>query len=112
MCRRRRIVFKESMEKKKKVWFWGEKDGESGGGGGGRAKEAEDDVAEHLSRDGTMSQYSLSKGLLPSLGATSRSSRDVNLRRFIISPFDPRYRSVLFPRLSISISISNFGTFR
>ncbi|VVB09006.1 unnamed protein product [Arabis nemorensis] len=39
-----------------------------------------------------MSQYSLSKGLLPSLGATSRSSRDVNLRRFIISPFDPRYR--------------------
>ncbi|ESQ29631.1 hypothetical protein EUTSA_v10023251mg [Eutrema salsugineum] len=80
------------MDKKKKVWFWGEKDGEGGGGG---AKEAEDDVADNLSRDGTMSQYSLSKGfdLLPSLGATSRPSREVNLRRFIISPFDPRYRA-------------------
>lgn len=83
---------------KKKVWFWGVKDdGEGdGGGGGGRAKEAEDDVADHLSRDGTMSQYSLSKGLLPSLGANSRSSRDVILRRFIVSPFDPRYRSGFF----------------
>ncbi|KAG7567748.1 Ankyrin repeat [Arabidopsis thaliana x Arabidopsis arenosa] len=80
---------------KKKVWFWGVKDdGEGGGGrGSGRAKDAEDDVADHLSRDGTMSQYSLSKGLLPSLGANNRSSRDVILRRFIISPFDPRYRA-------------------
>lgn len=79
---------------KKKVWFWGVKDdSERGGGGGGRAKDAEDDVADHLSRDGTMSQYSLSKGLLPSLGANNRSSRDVILRRFIISPFDTRYRS-------------------
>ncbi|CAN8284269.1 unnamed protein product [Cochlearia groenlandica] len=79
---------------KKKVWFWGD-NGQGGGGGdgGGRAKEAEDDVADHISRDGTMSQYSISKGLLPSLGATSRSSRDVSLRRFIISPFDPRYRA-------------------
>jgi len=81
---------------KKKVWFWGVKDdGEGGGGrGGGRTKDAEDDVADHLSRDGTMSQYSLSKGLLPSLGANNRSSRDVILPRFIVSPFDPRYRSV------------------
>ncbi|KAL1214410.1 Potassium channel AKT6 [Cardamine amara subsp. amara] len=76
---------------KKKVWFWGVKDGE--GAGGGRSRGPEDDVADHMSRDGTMSQYSLSKGLLPSLGATSRSSRDVNLRRFIVSPFDPRYRA-------------------
>ncbi|KAL0734012.1 hypothetical protein Bca4012_010222 [Brassica carinata] len=50
-------------------------------------------MAGHLSRDETMSQYSHSKGLLPSLGATARSSRDVNLRRFIIAPFDPRYRA-------------------
>lgn len=78
----------------KKVWFWGVKDGE--GGGRGRSRGPEDDVADHMSRDGTMSQYSLSKGLLPSLGATSRSSRDVNLRRFIVSPFDPRYRSIVF----------------
>lgn len=69
------------MDKKKKVWFWGDNDG-----GGGTGKEAEDDMA------GSMSQYSHSKGLLPSLGATARSSRDANLRRFIISPFDPRYR--------------------
>lgn len=71
-------------DKKKKVWFWGDNDG----GGGGTGKEAEDDMAGHLSRDETMSQYSHSKGLLPSLGATARSS----LRPFIISPFDPRYR--------------------
>ncbi|KAK9682624.1 hypothetical protein RND81_10G086200 [Saponaria officinalis] len=36
------------------------------------------------------SQYSLSNGVLPSLGA--RSNRRVVLRQFIISPFDPRYR--------------------
>ncbi|KAJ7978863.1 Potassium channel like [Quillaja saponaria] len=41
-----------------------------------------------LSRDG--SQYSLSNGVLPSLGA--RSNRRVKLRRFIISPYDRRYR--------------------
>lgn len=70
-------------DKKKKVWFWGDNDG-----GGGTGKDAEDDMAGHLSRDETMSQYSHSKGLLPSLGATARSS----LRPFIISPFDPRYR--------------------
>ncbi|XP_010472568.1 PREDICTED: potassium channel AKT6-like [Camelina sativa] len=76
---------------KKKVWFWGVKDDEEDGGG--RAKDAEDEVADHLSRDGTMSQYSLSKGLLPPLGASALSSRDVILRRFIVSPFDPRYRA-------------------
>ncbi|XP_059432578.1 potassium channel AKT1-like isoform X1 [Corylus avellana] len=43
---------------------------------------------EQLSRDG--SQYSLSTGILPSLGA--RSSRRVKLRRFILSPYDRRYR--------------------
>ncbi|XP_059638047.1 potassium channel AKT1-like [Cornus florida] len=44
---------------------------------------------EQLSRDG--SQYSLSTGILPSLGA--RSNRRVKLRRFIISPYDRRYRA-------------------
>lgn len=43
---------------------------------------------EQLSRDG--SHYSLSTGILPSLGA--RSNRRVQLRRFIISPYDHRYR--------------------
>lgn len=44
-----------------------------------------------LSRDG--SHYSLSTGILPSLGA--RSSRRVKLRPFIISPYDRHYRFVL-----------------
>ncbi|KAM4133083.1 hypothetical protein ACJW30_01G301500 [Castanea mollissima] len=43
---------------------------------------------EQLSRDG--SHYSLSTGILPSLGA--RSSRRIQLRRFILSPYDRRYR--------------------
>ncbi|XP_065626457.1 potassium channel AKT1 isoform X2 [Quercus suber] len=43
---------------------------------------------EQLSRDG--SHYSLSTGILPSLGA--RSSRRIKLRSFILSPYDRRYR--------------------
>ncbi|XP_042489812.1 potassium channel AKT1-like [Macadamia integrifolia] len=43
---------------------------------------------EQMSREG--SQYSLNNALLPSLGA--RSSRRIKLRRFIISPYDRRYR--------------------
>ena len=43
---------------------------------------------EQLSRDG--SHYSLSTGILPSLGG--KSTRRVKLRRFIISPYDRRYR--------------------
>lgn len=43
---------------------------------------------EQRSRDG--SHYSLSTGILPSLGA--RSNRRVKLNRFIISPYDRRYR--------------------
>ncbi|XP_030475988.2 potassium channel AKT1-like [Syzygium oleosum] len=42
-----------------------------------------------FSRDGS-SHYSLSTGILPSLGA--RSNRTVQLRRLIVSPHDPRYR--------------------
>ncbi|KAF8400701.1 hypothetical protein HHK36_014001 [Tetracentron sinense] len=44
---------------------------------------------EQMSRDG--SHYSLSSGILPSLGA--RTNRRVKLRRFIISPYDRRYRA-------------------
>lgn len=55
---------------------------------------------EQLSRDG--SHYSLSTGILPSLGA--RSNRRVKLRNFIISPYDRHYRwanlSRCFPSLS------------
>ncbi|XP_071698438.1 potassium channel AKT1-like [Rutidosis leptorrhynchoides] len=43
---------------------------------------------EQISRDG--SQYSLTTGILPSLGA--RSNRRVKLRNFIISPHDRKYR--------------------
>ncbi|CAL9227714.1 unnamed protein product [Arabidopsis halleri] len=71
-------------KKKKMVWFWPEKHD------GGVIREA-----EHISREGTMSHYSFSKGLLPPLGvgATARSSRHIKLRCFIVSPFDPRYRA-------------------
>ncbi|KAJ3695232.1 hypothetical protein LUZ60_000609 [Juncus effusus] len=50
------------------------------------AKEGEMD---HISREG--SHYSLSSGMLPSLGA--RSNRRVKLGRFIISPYDRKYRA-------------------
>ncbi|KAL4340777.1 hypothetical protein GQ457_08G002950 [Hibiscus cannabinus] len=43
---------------------------------------------EQLSRES--SHYSLSTGILPSLGA--RSNRRVKLKRFIVSPYDRRYR--------------------
>ncbi|KAK3210832.1 hypothetical protein Dsin_015538 [Dipteronia sinensis] len=48
----------------------------------------QDEFEQQLSRDG--SHYSLSTGVLPSLGA--RSHRRVKLRTFIISPYDRRYR--------------------
>lgn len=40
--------------------------------------------------DGDSSNYSFSGELLPSLGVSI--SRSANLRKFIISPYDPRYR--------------------
>ncbi|KAJ4708333.1 Potassium channel like [Melia azedarach] len=43
---------------------------------------------EKFSRDG--SHYSISSGVLPSLGA--RSNRKIKLHRYIISPYDRRYR--------------------
>jgi hypothetical protein len=45
-------------------------------------------LERELSRDG--SHYSISSGILPSLGA--RSNRRVKLRPFIVSPYDRRYR--------------------
>ncbi|KAH6803149.1 K+ transporter 1 [Perilla frutescens var. frutescens] len=56
-----------------------------GGGGDGDAQARE---IEQLSREG--SHYSLSTGILPSLGA--RSNRRVRLHSFIVSPYDRRYR--------------------
>ncbi|KAA0046731.1 potassium channel AKT1 [Cucumis melo var. makuwa] len=56
--------------------------------GGFRVSVCGQEELEQLSRDG--SQYSLTTGILPSLGA--RSNRRVKLRRFIISPYDRRYR--------------------
>ncbi|KAL3535816.1 hypothetical protein ACH5RR_004277 [Cinchona calisaya] len=44
---------------------------------------------EQFSREG--SHYSISSGILPSLGA--RSNRRIKLRRFIVSPYDRRYRA-------------------
>ncbi|XP_022749735.1 potassium channel AKT1-like [Durio zibethinus] len=53
-----------------------------------RVSVCEQEEIEHLSRES--SHYSLSTGILPSLGA--RSNRRVKLRRFIVSPYDRRYR--------------------
>lgn len=53
-----------------------------------------DNVDIATSVDGTTTQYSFSNGVLPSLGA--RSNRRNALRKFIISPFDPRYRLIFF----------------
>lgn len=51
-------------------------------------------LERELSRDG--SHYSISSGILPSLGA--RSNRRVKLRPFIVSPYDRRYRFFFFFR--------------
>ncbi|KAL0333783.1 UNVERIFIED_CONTAM: Potassium channel AKT1 [Sesamum angustifolium] len=65
-------------------------------GGGAEAREI-----EQLSREG--SHYSLSTGILPSLGA--RSNRRVKLRSFIVSPYDRRYRLVSFsPQVELNIA--------
>lgn len=50
------------------------------------------DEIEQLSRES--SHFSLSTGILPSLGA--RSNRRVKLRRFVLSPYDHKYRSWFF----------------
>ncbi|KAI3694801.1 hypothetical protein L1987_77782 [Smallanthus sonchifolius] len=48
-----------------------------------------EEEVEQMSIEG--SQYSLTTGILPSLGATS--NRRIKLRNFIISPYDRRYRT-------------------
>ncbi|XVF49274.1 hypothetical protein PTKIN_Ptkin03bG0255400 [Pterospermum kingtungense] len=55
---------------------------------GGMFRMCGQEEIEHLSRES--SHYSLSTGILPSLGA--RSNRRVKLGRFIVSPYDRRYR--------------------
>lgn len=65
---------------KKVVWFCGREDD---------AREIE----RMSSHDGaSLSHYSLHAGILPHLGAVGQATRRVKLRRFVISPFDPRYR--------------------
>ncbi|KAL2897769.1 Potassium channel AKT1 [Bienertia sinuspersici] len=56
----------------------------------GREKKEIDEVAEASSSIDGASAYSLSTGVLPSLGA--RSNRRISLRPYIISPFHPQYR--------------------
>ncbi|KAL9688723.1 hypothetical protein QQ045_033147 [Rhodiola kirilowii] len=61
-----------------------------GGGGGAMVMRAQSqEEFEMLSREG--SQFSLTTGILPPLGA--RSTRRVKLRHFIVSPHDRRYRT-------------------
>lgn len=78
---------------KKRVLFCGQGGLENGslygseqGNNGIRDKEHDE-----LSGDDA-SHFSLTGEILPSLGATARSNRHVILRRYILSPFDPRYR--------------------
>lgn len=59
---------------------------------------------EQISRDG--SQYSLSTGILPPLGA-ARSNRRIKLPPFIISPYGPRYRFFQYS-LSLPLSLSTY----
>lgn len=61
-------------------------------GGGGHDGIDHEETVELMSRDDG-SHYSLSRGILPSLGGKTDNKR-VKLRRFIVSPFDYRYRSV------------------
>ncbi|PSS17781.1 Potassium channel like [Actinidia chinensis var. chinensis] len=71
-------------EGKKKVLFKGIIGGEKG-----LSNHNNNSEFEHLSRD-ERSSYSLSGGILPSLGA--HTNRKTKLRPFIVSPFDSRYR--------------------
>ncbi|KAL3746610.1 hypothetical protein ACJRO7_015556 [Eucalyptus globulus] len=63
----------------------GDRGGDRGKSPAGSVHDRE--VVERLSRD---EEYSMSKGILPSLGG--RTHRRFKLRQFIISPFDYRYR--------------------
>uniref|UniRef100_A0A2C9W3P3 Potassium channel n=1 Tax=Manihot esculenta TaxID=3983 RepID=A0A2C9W3P3_MANES len=51
-----------------------------------------DEEIEKFSKD-DRSYFSLTGEILPSLGKNAVSNRRIELRRFIISPFDPRYRT-------------------
>lgn len=65
----------------------------------------DDDKIEKFSVD-DRSYFSLTDYILPSLGKNAVSNRRMELRRFIISPFDPRYRFLYrFPISSISMSL-------
>ncbi|XP_024459227.1 potassium channel AKT1 isoform X2 [Populus trichocarpa] len=85
------------MTKKKRVLFCGEEGGLDNGsfygsaGGSEEGNGIHEKEFEQLSRDDA-SRFSLTDEILPSLGATARSNRRVLLRRFIVSPFDHRYR--------------------
>lgn len=56
----------------------------------GAPPQMEQEMERDISRDG--SYYSISSGMLPSLGA--RSNRRVKLHPLIVSPYDKRYRYV------------------
>ncbi|KAH9760806.1 Potassium channel AKT6 [Citrus sinensis] len=78
-----------SIKKKRRVLFCGA-GGEDDDARVGGPQDKDD--TETFSREEEGSQISISDGILPSLGVTARSCRRITLRRFIISPFEPRYR--------------------
>lgn len=65
--------------------------------GGGQSTDRRPDVDAYTKDD----LNTLTLDILPSLGATARSNRKVQLCRWIVSPFDPRYR---YPLLFFKIS--------
>ncbi|GLT97644.1 hypothetical protein SLE2022_151990 [Rubroshorea leprosula] len=71
--------------KEKKVIFGKGRDDDDGGR---QSTDRRPDVDAYTKDD----LNTLAVDILPSLGATARSNRKVQLRRWIVSPFDPRYR--------------------
>lgn len=74
---------------KKRVMFCGKGGLENGSFYG--SEQGTNGVRDEFSGD-DVSHFSLTGEILPSLGATARSNRSVILCRYILSPFDPRYR--------------------
>ena len=99
-------ILNMSIKKKRRVLFCGA-GGEDDDARVGGPQDKDD--TETFSREEEGSQISISDGILPSLGVTARSCRRISLHRFIISPFDPRYRfHCLFPVFSSYFTSSSF----
>ncbi|KAM7274593.1 hypothetical protein ACFE04_016459 [Oxalis oulophora] len=80
------------MKQYTKTSFWGGRKEDDGGLDGDGQEEHEIMENEEYSKDDG-SYFSLSRNILPPLGNTTFGNRRVKLRRFIISPFNFKYRA-------------------